>query len=54
LLKIGNSGSVKSAIAESSGFRHGAYIYGGLLVNRLIGDYYEIPSNDIGLLLVGY
>jgi alanine dehydrogenase len=54
LLKIGNSGSVKSAISESSGFRHGAYVYGGVLVNRLIGNYYEIPSNDIGLLMAGY
>ncbi len=54
ILKIGNSGGVKSAINESSGFRHGAYIYGGVLVNRLIGDYYGITSNDIGLLLAGY
>ncbi len=54
LLKIGHSGSVKSAIAESSGFRNGAYIYSGVLVNRLIGSYYGIQSNEIGLLLAGY
>ncbi len=54
LLKIGHSGSVKSAISESYGFRHGVYIYGGVLVNRLIGDYYGIATNDIGLLLAGY
>jgi len=54
MLKIGHSGSVKSAISESYGFRHGAYIYGGVLVNVLIGDYYGIVSNDIGLLLAGY
>lgn len=54
LLKIANSGSVNSAIIESVGFRHGAYIYSGVLVNRLIGDYYSIPSNDIGLLIPGY
>jgi len=54
LLKIGNSGCIDSAINESAGFRHGAYIYGGVLVNRLIGNYYGIPSNDIGLLLVRY
>jgi len=54
LLKIGNSGSVDSAINESAGFRHGAYIYGGVLVNRLFGNYYGIASNDIGLLLAGY
>ncbi len=54
LLKIANSGSVKLAIAESSGFRNGSYIYGGVLVNRLIGNYYGINSNDIGLLLADY
>jgi alanine dehydrogenase len=51
LLKIGHSGSVKSAISESFGFRHGSYIYDGVLVNRLIGDYFGIATNDIGLLL---
>lgn len=54
LLKIGNSGSIDSAINESAGFRHGAYIYGGVLVNHLIGSYYGITANDIGLLLAGY
>ena len=54
ILKIGNSGGVDSAINESSGFRHGAYIFGGILVNHLIGDYYGIAANDIGLLLAGY
>jgi alanine dehydrogenase len=54
LLKIGHSGSVKSSIAESAGFRNGAYIYSGVLVNRLIGSYYGIQSNEIGLLLAGY
>ena len=54
LLKIANSGSVKSAITESAGFRNGSYVYGGVLVNRLIGNYYGIASNDIGLLLPGY
>ncbi len=54
LLKITSSGSTNSAINESVGFRHGAFIYNGVLVNRLIGNYYNIPSNDIGLLIAGY
>lgn len=54
LLKIGHSGSVKHAISESSGFRNGAYVFSGILVNRLVGEYYGISSNDIGLLLAGY
>ncbi len=54
ILKIGESGSVKQSVADSSGFRHGAYVFNGVMVNRLIGDYYNIPSNDIGLFLTGY
>jgi alanine dehydrogenase len=54
ILKIGNSGGISQAISESSGFRHGAYIFNGMLVNRLIGNYYGIATNDIGLLLAGY
>lgn len=54
LLKVACSGSINSAITESVGFRHGAFIYSGVLVNRLIGNYYNIPSNDIGLLIAGY
>lgn len=54
LLKIGESGSVKQSIADSAGFRHGAYIFNGIMVNHLIGDYYNITSNDINLLLAGY
>ncbi len=54
LLKIGKSGSVKQAVSESSGFRNGVYVYGGVLVNRLIASYFGLPSNDIGLFLAGY
>lgn len=54
LLKIGNSGSVKAAITESRGFRNGAYLYSGILVNRPIANYFNIPYNDISLLLAGY
>ena len=54
ILKVGESGSVKQSIADSSGFRHGAYIFNGIMVNRLIGDYYGIASNDISLLMAGY
>ncbi|OIP82235.1 MAG: alanine dehydrogenase [Porphyromonadaceae bacterium CG2_30_38_12] len=54
LLKIGKSGSVNLSIAESAGFRNGAYLFGGTLVNPLVGNYYNISSNDISLLLAGY
>jgi alanine dehydrogenase len=54
LLRIANSGCVDSAITESIGFRNGAYIYGGVLVNKHIGTYFDIPYSDIGLLMARY
>jgi alanine dehydrogenase len=54
LLRIANSGSVDSAVVESQGFRNGAYIYGGILVNRHIGNYFGLPHNDISLLLARF
>lgn len=54
LLKIGNSGGVTQAVSESAGFRNGVYIYGGVLVNRLIASYFGLQSNEIGLFLAGY
>jgi alanine dehydrogenase len=54
LVKIGHSGSVKLAVGESSGFRNGVYMYGGILVNHLIADYFGMQSNEIGLFLAGY
>ncbi len=54
IMKIGESGSVKQSVAESLGFRHGAYVYNGIMVNHLIGDFYNIPSHEIGLFLTGF
>lgn len=54
VLKIGVSGSVQQAIADSLGFRHGAYLYKGIMVNRLIASHYNLSFNEIGLLLTGY
>lgn len=54
LLKIANSGNVKQAVIESTGFRNGVYVYEGLLVNRLIASYFGLPYNEIELFLPGY
>lgn len=54
ILKIGESGNINQSVVESYGFRHGAYVYKGRMVNRLIGDYYDISANDIRLFIAGY
>ena len=54
LLKIGESGGIRAAISESSGFRCGVYVYEGMAVNHLVASYYGIKSDDIGLLIAGF
>lgn len=51
LLAIGDSGGVDNYIKTSKGFRKGVYIYHGILTNREVGNLFNIPSNDIDLLL---
>ncbi len=54
VLKLGESGSLRHAVLENIGLRHGAYVYNGVMVNHLIGEYYDVPSHEIGLFLAGY
>ncbi len=53
-LKIAAAGNVRQTASEDSGFRNGVYLYNGILVNRLIGSHFNLPSNDIGLLMAGF
>lgn len=53
-LKIAAAGNVRLTASEDSGFRNGVYLYNGILVNKLIGNHFNLPSNDIGLLMAGF
>ncbi|NCB07802.1 MAG: alanine dehydrogenase, partial [Bacteroidia bacterium] len=54
LLAIGDNGGVDSYIKNSKGFRKGVYIYHGILTNREIGYLFNLPSQDINLLLAAF
>ena len=54
LLAVGNNGGVDSYIKNSKGFRKGVYIYHGVLTNSDIGNLFNIPAQDINLLLAVY
>jgi alanine dehydrogenase len=41
-------------IKENVGIRHGIYIYNGLLTNKFMGHYFDIPSKDIDLLMAAF
>lgn len=54
LLDMGERGGIMEHIKSDSGFCNGVYIYQGILTNHYIGQTYNIPSKDIGLLLAAF
>lgn len=54
LLAIGDNGGVDNYIKSSQGFRKGVYIYHGVLTNSDVGNLFNIPTQDIDLLLAVY
>ncbi len=54
ILEMGMAGGLQQLIRVDSGFRHGIYIYNGILTNKFIGDHFDIPSKDIDLLMAAF
>ncbi len=50
LLEIGDSGGVDEILAKNEGVRQGLYIYKGALVNRPIGEWFDLGYTEAGLL----
>jgi len=51
ILEIGKAGSINILARENAGFRHGIYIFNGILTNQYVGNYFKLPSQDINLLM---
>lgn len=51
LLQIADDGGIETAIRCNSGLKHGVYFYHGILTNKAIGDWFEISSSDINLIV---
>jgi alanine dehydrogenase len=51
LLQIADDGGIETAIRRDNGLKNGVYIYHGILTNSSIGDWYNLPNNDINLML---
>jgi len=54
LQNLAGSGGITPLIKEDIGIRHGVYIYNGLLTNKYIGNYFNIPIKDIDLLMAAF
>jgi alanine dehydrogenase len=50
LLNIGDNGGVEAVIANDQGIRKGLYLYRGTLVNKSIGEWFDLPYTDAHLL----
>ena len=51
LMAIGENGGVDNYLKVSNGFRKGVYIYQGILTNRDVGRFFNLPYKEINLLL---
>ncbi len=51
LLKIAEDGGLESALRCDKGLKNGVYTYHGILTNRAIGEWFDLPNSDINLIV---
>lgn len=51
LLQIAEDGGIESAIRCNSGLKNGVYLYHGILTNKAIGNWFDLPNSDINLIV---
>jgi alanine dehydrogenase len=51
LLNIAECGGLENAIRFDSGLKNGLYFYRGILTNKAVGDWFNMPHSDLNLLI---
>jgi alanine dehydrogenase len=51
LIEIAENGGIESAIRQDKGLKHGIYQYHGILTNKSIADWFNLPQTDINLIV---
>lgn len=51
LLEIAEDGGLESALRCNKGLKNGVYMYHGILTNKAIGDWFNLPQSDINLIV---
>lgn len=51
LLRIADEGGLEDVLRRDVGLRHGVYLCHGILSNRMVGEWFEMPYKDIDLLI---
>ncbi len=51
ILEIAESGGLENAIRYDSGLKNGLYFYRGILTNKAVADWFDLPYSDVNLLI---
>ncbi len=54
LLSLGEEGGVENMLKNNYGVRQGVYLYNGILTNKFIGENFNMPYQDIELLMAAF
>ncbi|MCK9618549.1 MAG: alanine dehydrogenase [Lentimicrobiaceae bacterium] len=54
LLRAGDEGGMENLLKNEAGLRMGVYIYNSILTNQVIGKEFNIPSQDVDLLMTSW
>ncbi len=54
LMSISDLGGIDKMLKKDAGFCKGAYIYNGILTNKLISELYDLPWQDLELLMAAF
>lgn len=51
LLQIAEDGGIESSLRCHKGLKNGVYLYHGILTNKAIGEWFNLPDSDINLIV---
>ena len=51
LIQIAEDGGIESALRCNKGLKNGVYLYHGILTNKAIGEWFNLPDSDINLIV---
>jgi alanine dehydrogenase len=54
LIKAGEMGGIDKLLRQDFYFRQGVYLFNGIVTSNLVGQYYDLPFQDIDLLMAAF
>lgn len=54
IIKMGEEGGIKNLIKTNQGIRNGAYLFNGIVTNKVVADHFDMPYRDLDLLIAAF